>query len=62
MSFVAAAELREALSMLPRHRYSFAYGSGVMKQMGYGASERPMIDFVLAVDDPAQVGRPCFLP
>jgi hypothetical protein len=51
---LAASELRKALSRMPEHRYSFAYGSGVMKQLGYKDKDQPMVDFVMAVDKPKQ--------
>ena len=34
-------------------RYAFAYGSGVFEQDGYSSTNKPMIDFVFAVNHPS---------
>ncbi|GAA5905884.1 hypothetical protein JCM6882_009061 [Rhodosporidiobolus microsporus] len=34
-------------------RYAFAYGSGVFRQKGYGAGDKPLLDFVFAVSHPS---------
>ena len=50
-----ARELAGFLNKVPAVRHAFAYGSGVFTQEGlYGSNnqERPMLDFILAVDDP----------
>ena len=44
--------LREVLDDFPAVRYAFAYGSGAVRQEGYEGAKKPMIDFVLVVDDP----------
>ncbi|KAJ2804517.1 Mitochondrial translocator assembly and maintenance protein 41 [Coemansia guatemalensis] len=50
-------EIRAALSKVLRQfaapiRYAFAYGSGVYKQSGYGATSKPMVDLIFAVSHP----------
>eukprot|EP00743_Colponemidia_sp_Colp-15_P010399 GILK01011449.1.p1 GENE.GILK01011449.1~~GILK01011449.1.p1 ORF type:complete len:317 (+),score=36.40 GILK01011449.1:37-951(+) len=45
--------MAHVLSVFPRVSFSFAYGSGVMKQLGYGKSQ-PMIDMVFAVENSTQ--------
>ncbi len=35
-------------------RYAVAYGSGAMKQESYGKNDTPMLDLILAVDDPVR--------
>lgn len=52
-----AKELAAFLKSVPEVQYAFAYGSGVFQQQGLykeGSSneDRPMLDFILAVDDP----------
>lgn len=43
----------EALKrILPRTEFQMAYGSAVFRQAGYTAAESPMVDFLLAVNDP----------
>ena len=32
--------------------FAIAYGSGVFRQEGYAEDEKPMVDFIFAVDDP----------
>ena len=57
-------ERREPRTMLvdrvigrfPPTAFAMAYGSGVFKQAGYGA-QQPMLDMVLAVDDPVEWHR-----
>ncbi|GAA5886395.1 hypothetical protein JCM5296_001894 [Sporobolomyces johnsonii] len=34
-------------------RFAFAYGSGVFRQKGYGAEDKPLLDFVFAVSHPS---------
>ncbi|GAA5838508.1 hypothetical protein JCM11251_003411 [Rhodosporidiobolus azoricus] len=34
-------------------RYAFAYGSGVFRQKGYSATDKPLLDFVFAVSHPS---------
>ena len=49
-----AKELAGFLKTVPAVQHAFAYGSGIFKQEGLYSSnkERPMLDFILAVDDP----------
>ena len=51
-----AKELSEFLKTLPTVQHAFAYGSGIFQQEGlYSAgSKGPMLDFILAVDDPEE--------
>lgn len=48
----------EALSnCLPRTEFQMAYGSAVFRQAGYAADDKPMVDFLLAVEDPVDWHR-----
>ena len=50
-------ELAAVLQQFPPVAHAFAYGSGVFRQPGLyplGSGDRPMLDFVFAVDAPAQ--------
>eukprot|EP00750_Incisomonas_marina_P021870 INCI4777.1.p1 GENE.INCI4777.1~~INCI4777.1.p1 ORF type:complete len:393 (-),score=56.24 INCI4777.1:795-1973(-) len=48
----------EALSnSLPRTEFQMAYGSAVFRQAGYAADDKPMVDFLLAVEDPVDWHR-----
>ena len=51
-----AKELSEFLKTLPTVQHAFAYGSGIFQQEGlYSAgSKGPMLDFILAVDNPEE--------
>jgi len=35
-------------------RFAVAYGSGALKQRGYGEGDAPMLDLIFAVDDPRE--------
>jgi len=37
---------------LPTTQFQMAYGSAVYRQAGYAAADKPMVDFIVAVDDP----------
>lgn len=50
-------ELAAVLQQFPPVAHAFAYGSGVFRQPGLyrlGSGDRPMLDFIFAVDAPAQ--------
>lgn len=48
------AELEAILSQFRAPiRYAFAYGSGVFKQSGYSAAQKPMLDYIFAVSHPS---------
>jgi len=50
-------ELAAVLEQFPPVAHAFAYGSGVFRQPGLyplGSGDRPMLDFIFAVDAPAQ--------
>jgi translocator assembly and maintenance protein 41 len=51
-------DIDEILSQFPPLEFAFAYGSGVMEQMGYDYSKKPfelpMIDMVFAVNNPKE--------
>jgi len=52
-----AKELSEFLKTLPSVQHAFAYGSGIFQQEGlYAAAggKGPMLDFILAVDNPRE--------
>ncbi|CAM9099014.1 unnamed protein product [Ectocarpus sp. 4 AP-2014] len=54
--FLSDDEFGELISAFPEAEFVFAYGSGVVKQQGYAenasnASDLPMLDLVLAVED-----------
>ena len=50
-------ELAAVLQQFPPVAHAFAYGSGVFRQPGLytlGSGDKPMLDFIFAVDAPAQ--------
>lgn len=51
-----ARELSEFLKTLPSVQHAFAYGSGIFQQQGLyiAGGTGPMLDFILAVDDPRE--------
>lgn len=59
-----AKQLRGVLEDIPHVQHAFAYGSGVIVQPDlyhHSSTNKPMLDFIFAVDDPidwhAQVVR-----
>ena len=51
---LAPQQLSNLLKLLPDVQYAFGYGSGVFRQPNlYEAGQQPLLDFVVAVEDPA---------
>lgn len=48
---------RERFLTKYRPDFAMAYGSGVFQQEGYTEDEKPMVDIVMAVDDPEKWHR-----
>ncbi len=47
-------QLSAILKLLPDVQYAFGYGSGVFRQPNlYEAGNQPLLDFIVAVEDPA---------
>ena len=53
MSIAAATgHLRAVLAHLPPVQFAMAYGSGVFRQAGYDAADKPQLDLVLGAQEP----------
>jgi len=57
MTFEERINKKRLLARFPEVDFACAYGSGAFSQNGYGKGERPMVDFILAVDSPNEWHR-----